>query len=103
MNILTQIRKLRISRNFSQRAMADDLKIGQSQYCRIENGETDICLSRLEKIAKLLKAKVRIELIPEESESAGNRSLEQETLEKEVHLLKKKFQELEKKLGSGVG
>ncbi len=53
-----KIKKMRELRNFTQNYMAEQLKMGQAGYSKIEQGETDISYSRLEQIAKVLKTNV---------------------------------------------
>jgi len=53
-----KIKKMREFRNFTQTTMADELKMGQAGYSKIEQGATDVPYSRLEQIAKVLKTSV---------------------------------------------
>jgi transcriptional regulator with XRE-family HTH domain len=50
----TKVKKLRELRNFTQSYMAERLGIAQSSYSTIESGESDITLSRLDEISKIL-------------------------------------------------
>lgn len=50
-----QVRKFRREKDFSQDYMAEMLDISQSQYSRIENGESSIDLEKTNKIAEVLK------------------------------------------------
>lgn len=49
-----QLQQLRIKKNFTQEAMAEKLSLSTSAYCKIEYGETDLTLTRLNKIAEIL-------------------------------------------------
>jgi transcriptional regulator with XRE-family HTH domain len=52
-----RIRKLRLSKEYSQQNMADELNITSSAYSKIERGVTDTSISRLEAIAEILGVK----------------------------------------------
>jgi len=54
MGIGDKIKQLRELRNFTQSYMADELTLSLSGYSKIERDETDITVSRLKKIAKVL-------------------------------------------------
>lgn len=54
----TKVKKLREFRNFTQSYMAERLGIAQSSYSTIESGESDITLSRLDEISKILGMRV---------------------------------------------
>ena len=56
------IKLLRNKAGFSQDSIADVLGINQSSYAKIERGETELTLSRLQKIATLFNISV-IELL----------------------------------------
>lgn len=50
-----KIKKQRSSLGLSQAALAKLLKISAPAYCKIENGQTDLNVSRLIQICKVLK------------------------------------------------
>ncbi|MFM7683592.1 MAG: helix-turn-helix domain-containing protein [Bacteroidota bacterium] len=52
--IAERIRIARVSRNFSQQNMADELGLTVAAYSNIERGVTDISVTRLTQIAGLL-------------------------------------------------
>lgn len=54
MEVAHKIKKLRELKNLTQEYMADELGITQGAYSKIENGETDLSLSKLDKIAEIL-------------------------------------------------
>ena len=54
MEVAHKIKKLRELKNLTQEYMADELGITQGAYSKIENGETDLNLSKLDKIAEIL-------------------------------------------------
>ena len=55
MQVGQKIKKLRELKNFTQEYMAQQLDMTQSSYSKIENGETDVTYSKLEKIAQALQ------------------------------------------------
>lgn len=57
MNIGYKIKKLRELRNFSQKHMAEKLKITQQNYSKMEMGEVDFPISRLQTIADILSVR----------------------------------------------
>jgi len=48
------IRKLRMERSFTQEYVALELGISQNAYCKIENGQVQLTIDRLQKIAAIL-------------------------------------------------
>ena len=58
MEIGEKIRKLREFRQYSQDYVAKKLKITQGAYSRMEQGDTDVPFSRLEKVAEVLEMPV---------------------------------------------
>lgn len=55
MNICEKIHFLRQLKGWSQEEIADKLEMSVNGYAKIERGETDLPLSRLEQIAKVLE------------------------------------------------
>jgi transcriptional regulator with XRE-family HTH domain len=51
------IKKIRELKNFTQEYMAEQLKMSQRGYSKIENGEVDISFTRIKDIAKVLGLK----------------------------------------------
>lgn len=49
--LASKIRKLRIEKNWSQKQMAERMKINPSSYYKIEIGGTDLSYSRIGQIA----------------------------------------------------
>lgn len=58
MKVGEKIKKLRELKNYTQQYMADELELSLSGYGKIERDETDISISRLEKIATVLDVDV---------------------------------------------
>jgi transcriptional regulator with XRE-family HTH domain len=54
MKVYEKIRFMRQSKGWSQEEMADKLNLSVNGYANIERGETDVQISRLEKIADTL-------------------------------------------------
>lgn len=54
-----KIKKLRELRNFTQEFLAERLDMSQTGYSKIERGETDISISRLQQIAKVLAVEIQ--------------------------------------------
>lgn len=54
MKLYEKIRELRKAVGFSQSYMAENLNLSQKAYSKIECGETQLTLERLEEIARLL-------------------------------------------------
>ena len=54
-NIGQNIRKIRELKGYSQEFLASELEISQRQLSRIENNESDISVSKLENISKILE------------------------------------------------
>ena len=52
--IAQTIRKLRLERSYTQEYVALELGISQNAYCKIENGQVQLTVERLEKIAVIL-------------------------------------------------
>jgi transcriptional regulator with XRE-family HTH domain len=55
MNIGAKIKKTRLSKNYSQKHMADTLDISQSYYNKIENEQANLTVDKLRAIAEELK------------------------------------------------
>lgn len=49
-----RLQLLRLERNLTQEQMSEKLNLSTSAYCKIEYGETDLTLTRLNKIANIL-------------------------------------------------
>lgn len=56
--IAENIRAIRLLRNLNQENMAEDLKMSQQNYSKIERGERDIKFSKLEAIANILGVEI---------------------------------------------
>lgn len=49
-----KLQLLRLEKNLTQEQMGEKLSLSTSAYCKIEYGETDLTLTRLNKIAEIL-------------------------------------------------
>lgn len=58
MKVGDKIKKLRELKSYTQQYMADELELSLSGYGKIERDETDISISRLEKIATVLEVDI---------------------------------------------
>lgn len=70
MDIVEEIRKIRIDKGFSHEAMAMNLGISQTAYTKLERSETKLTVERLYKIAEFLEVSIS-ELLDE------NKSIQQ--------------------------
>lgn len=50
-----RLQLLRLEKNLTQEQMGEKLSLSTSAYCKIEYGETDLTLTRLNKIAEVLQ------------------------------------------------
>ena len=64
MNVHEKIRSLREAKNWSQEEMAKHLNMSVNGYAKIERGETQAYIAKLEKIAEVLGVSL-IDLIPQ--------------------------------------
>jgi transcriptional regulator with XRE-family HTH domain len=56
--VATKIKQLRVKKRLSQEETSFELNMSQAAYCKLENGETLIDISKLEKIAKYFNASI---------------------------------------------
>ncbi len=102
-NVAQNIRFLRESKKITREDLADQLGITVSGLGRIERGETDIPLSRLNQIAKALKTNVSSLIINSKNEKELQEShpdsklleLITEVKEEAIHYKEKYIKELE--------
>lgn len=69
-----QLQLLRLEKNLTQEQMSEKLHLSTSAYCKIEYGETDLTLTRLNKIAEILDIPA-LELFSRIDKSANNDNL----------------------------
>lgn len=105
-----RIRKIRVSKDYSQENMADELKITTSAYSKIERGMTDANASRLIQIAKVLDVNVADffsdpSAFKEDTGKYGYATREEvENLGRLVSILAKEIEKLREELqGKNVG
>ena len=55
MELPNKLKLIRSSKNWTQEEIAEKLKISTHAYAKIERGETDIHLSRLKQLAKVME------------------------------------------------
>lgn len=58
MNVISNIKKIRLSKSINQEIIADALGIDTSSFSNIENGKRELKVSELEKIANCLSVGV---------------------------------------------
>lgn len=93
MNVLEKIKGLRTKKNISQTDMAEKLNISQSSYFQIEKGNTELTITRLYEIAKVLEISVN-ELLGETTQPINNERVKE--LEKRVLELEDRVKDKEK-------
>ena len=71
-----RLQMLRMEKNLTQEQMGEKLNLSTSAYCKIEYGETDLTLTRLNKIAEV-QGKSRLPVLRPKSLSLENISPEQ--------------------------
>ena len=97
------IKQCRLSLGLSQADAAKKLDISTPAFCKIETGQTDLNISRLQQISKVFKVPViqllGLSVAPDSSEELA--TLKKELLEKDVEInkLRKKVIDLYDKLG----
>ena len=69
---IEKIKYLRVERGISQKEMADRLGFGQSNYNKIENGITELSVSKLMEIADILEVSVSVILGNSEVDNLKN-------------------------------
>lgn len=87
------IRKIRELRGYSQEYMAAEIGVSTKTYAKIENGRTQIKLSKLDHICRLLGISIPQlmefsvdQLIPENSMNKGAEMLEEQILNLKIQL-----------------
>lgn len=97
MTTAEKIRKVRIRKSITQEEMAGYLGLSQRAYSKLETGETQIKIDRLEEIAKLLDVQIN-ELLPSQNHQqiesvsysqVGNGKFINQTSSKEKELYEK--------------
>ncbi|SDC28441.1 helix-turn-helix domain-containing protein [Pedobacter soli] len=98
-----QIKQCRLALNLSQADAAKKLNISTPAFCKIETGQTDLNISRLQQISKVFKVPITqllgLSAAPDSSEELA--MLKKELMEKdeEINKLRKKVIDLYDKLG----
>lgn len=80
MNLHERIRLLRLQRGYSQENMAYELGLSTTAYGDIERGKTDLTLSRLNQVAKVLRV-AATDLLTGEGAAAETRPVTAELVE----------------------
>ena len=98
-----QIKQCRLALNLSQADAAKKLNISTPAFCKIETGQTDLNISRLQQISKVFKVPITqllgLSAAPDSAEELA--MLKKELMEKdeEINKLRKKVIDLYDKLG----
>lgn len=80
MNLHDKIKVIRLSKNYTQNFLADELGIDVTNYSRLERGEVSISVERLKKIAKTLGVNTSFLLDDIETESDNSAEILKEIL-----------------------
>jgi len=96
--IAGRIRMARYERGLSQQNVADELDLKVATYSNIERGVTDITVSRLQQIARILK-KDMIELLGLKENISEPPMVYQNTMTQQVLLLSNQLNAVQFKLG----
>ncbi len=88
MNTLENIKRIREVKKLSQTEVAEQLGIAYQNYWKIENGKTELSLSRLEQISTILGVSL--------GELLGIDAPDSKKSDEEIEPLKKRIEELEK-------
>src|SRR5690606_41962999 len=75
MKLNEKIKTIRLSKNFTQVYLAEELGIDAANYSRLERGETKISTERLLKIAEILD--IDLNLLLDESEINSKKELQE--------------------------
>ncbi len=80
MDLHDKIKVIRLSKNYTQSFLADELEIDVTNYSRLERGESSISVDRLRKIAKILEVSTSFLLNDIEDERSNNTHILNEIL-----------------------
>ena len=81
MNIGQNIKRIRVSKNMSQKELISMINMGAPQFSRIENGKTDPSVNTLERIAKALGVSLS-QLFEDDTINLDDSSYDKTTMEK---------------------
>jgi transcriptional regulator with XRE-family HTH domain len=97
--IAEKIRMLRLSKNFSQQNMADELNLTVAAYSNIERGVSEINLTRLAEISRILGT-TPVELISEDLHVREPDIQYQNTTNQQMLLMMKQLEMFQRQLES---
>lgn len=96
--VAEKIRMLRLSKNLSQQNMADELNLTVAAYSNIERGVSEINMTRLAEIARILET-TPVELISDEVRpNIGERELIYSNVNQQLLLMMKQLELFQKRL-----
>lgn len=84
MKINERIRLLRLTKNYTQIYMAEELGIDAANYSRLENGQSKLTVDRLEKICEILEINIDLLLSSDLGIKKINNSNENEEILREI-------------------
>lgn len=88
---IANIKSLRVEKGISQKEIADRLGFGQSNYNKIENGITELSVSKMLEIAEILGVSVSVILGDNEVQILKNEILKRDKLISFLTLLSTEF------------
>ena len=91
-----RLRVFRIEKGWTQENMADELGLSFNGYAKIERGESDVSLMKIEKIAKVLEIQPIKLLIDQEDSKQENLNLLKLVMDR-LNYLENRMEELEKR------
>jgi transcriptional regulator with XRE-family HTH domain len=95
--IAEKIRMLRLSKNFSQQNMADELNLTVAAYSNIERGVSEINLTRLSDISRILGT-TPVELLSDELQVKEPDMQYQNNVNQQLLLMMKQLEMFQKQL-----
>jgi len=97
------IKQCRLSLNLSQADAAKKLNISTPAFCKIETGQTDLNISRLQQISKVFKVPIvqllGLSAVSDSTEELAMLKMELMEKDEEINKLRKKVIDLYDKLG----
>lgn len=92
MNLHDKIKVIRLSKNYTQNFLADELGIDVTNYSRLERGEASVSVERLQKIAKILGVSTSFLLDDVEEGNENSNEILKEILS-EIRIIRKQIEQ----------
>lgn len=96
-NFCKKLRLLRVEKGWSQENMADTLGLSYNGYAKIERGETDISLSRIEQIANVFRVSALSLIFEQYTDFQDDKTLHILHLYEKFILLERRIENVENK------